>query len=53
MVAAEAPGTRVDVEARGQATNVTVRAPRAAVDVDTERRAVRIRVPYFRGDIRW
>lgn len=48
-----APGTRVEVDQRSGATDVTVRAPHTAVDVDTRAREVRIRVPYFRGDIRW
>ncbi len=34
-------------------TRVKVRAPYARVDVDTNRRRVRIRVPYYSGDIRW
>ncbi len=52
-VRVEAPGTNVAVDERSGETRVTVRAPATDVDVDTERRQVRIRVPYFRGDIRW
>jgi hypothetical protein len=42
--------TRVDGDRR---TRVKVRAPYTKVDVDTKRRHVRIRVPYYNGDIRW
>ncbi|MEZ5843811.1 MAG: hypothetical protein R3D27_08765 [Hyphomicrobiaceae bacterium] len=48
----EAPTTRVETDEAGR-TKVRVRAPHTAVDVDTERRRVRIRVPYYSGDIRW
>jgi len=34
-------------------TRVNVRAPYTKVDVDTRRRHVRIRVPYYNDDIRW
>ena len=34
-------------------TRVKVRAPYTSVDVDTRKRHVQIRVPYYRGDIRW
>jgi len=34
-------------------TRVKVRAPYTSVDVDTRNRHVRIRVPYYSGDIRW
>lgn len=47
----EAPTTRV--ETRPGDTDVRVRAPYTGVHVDTERRRVRIRVPYFNRDIRW
>lgn len=46
-----APYTTVDsTPAR---TKVNVDAPHANVKVDTEARVVKIRVPYFNGDIRW
>lgn len=34
-------------------TKVRVRAPYTAVDVDTKRRRVHIRVPYYNRVIRW
>jgi hypothetical protein len=34
-------------------TKVRVRAPPTAVDVDTKRRWVHIRVPYYNHVIRW
>ena len=34
-------------------TKVRVRAPYTAVDVNTERRRVQIRVPYYNRVIRW
>jgi hypothetical protein len=49
----EAPTTHVTADERTGATQVKVRAPSTSVDVDTERGHVRIRVPYFSGDIRW
>ena len=49
----DAPTTRVRVDEYTGDTRVKVRAPATRVDVDTERRHVRIRVPYYSGDIRW
>jgi hypothetical protein len=46
-----APTTKVDASA--ERTKVRVDAPDTRVRVDTETRIVRIRVPYFNGDIRW
>lgn len=48
-VVVKAPGTRVKTK-RG---NTRVRAPYTGVDVDRDRREVRIRVPYFSGNIRY
>ncbi|HRK19928.1 MAG TPA: hypothetical protein PK970_13300 [Hyphomicrobiaceae bacterium] len=46
-----APYTTVDsTPAR---TKVKVDAPHTNVKVDTEARVVKIRVPFFNGDIRW
>ena len=45
-----APRTRVEVERDG---STRVRAPHTRVEVDRRRRTVRIRVPYFSGDIRY
>jgi len=49
----DAPTTRVRVDEVTGATRVKVRAPATRVNVDTERRHVRIRVPFYSGDIRW
>lgn len=49
----EAPTTRVRVDEVTGDTRVNVRAPGTHVDVDTERRHVRIRVPFYSGEIRW
>jgi hypothetical protein len=49
----EAPGTRVIVRERDGDAKVRVRAPHTRVDVDTVRGHVRVRVPYYSGDIRW
>jgi hypothetical protein len=49
----KAPTTRVAVRESDGATRVRVRATDSKVDVDTERRHVRIRVPGYSGDIRW
>ncbi len=49
----KAPTTNVTVDERTGATRVKVRASETRVDVDTDRGLVRIRVPYFNGDIRW
>ncbi len=49
----DAPTTRVTTVERTGETRVKVRAPYANVDVDTSRQQVRIRVPYYSGDIRW
>jgi hypothetical protein len=46
-----APTTRIDSSA--DRTTVRVAAPFTRVKVDTAARHVRIRVPYFNGDIRW
>lgn len=48
----EAPTTRV-VTKTGKKTTVKVAAPHSRVNVDTGARHVRIRVPYYSGDIRW
>jgi len=48
----DVPTTRVETGG-DQKTRVKVRAPYTKVDVDTKRRHVRIRVPYYNGDIRW
>ncbi|MEQ1731935.1 MAG: hypothetical protein ABL982_26475 [Vicinamibacterales bacterium] len=48
----EAPTTRVDAGG-DRGTQVKVRATDTKIDVDTDRGHVRIRVPYFNGDIRW
>ena len=48
----DVPTTRVETSGH-QKTRVKVRAPHTKVDVDTKRRHVRIRVPYYNGDIRW
>ncbi|MEL6292448.1 MAG: hypothetical protein AAFQ44_11745, partial [Pseudomonadota bacterium] len=45
-----APRTRVEVERDG---STRVRAPETRVEVDRRRRTIRIRVPYFSGDIRY
>lgn len=47
----KAPYTRVDITA--QRTKVRVNAPHANVSVETGAGHVRIRVPYYSGDIRW
>ena len=49
----QAPTTNVTVDEHTGATRVKVRASETRVDVDTDRGHVRIRVPYFNGDIRW
>ncbi len=49
--AVKAPYTRVDTTP--DRTKVRVNAPNADVRVDTEAGQVRIRVPYFSGNIRW
>jgi hypothetical protein len=46
-----APGTRVAVQPKR--TTVRVEAPYSSVRVNTASNHVRIRVPYFNGDIRW
>jgi hypothetical protein len=46
-----APGTRVAVLSKR--TKVHVDAPYTTVRVNTATNHVRIRVPYFNGDIRW
>jgi len=48
----DVPTTRVETGG-DRKTRVKVRAPHTKVDVDTTRRHVRIRVPYYNGDIRW
>jgi hypothetical protein len=48
----DVPTTRVETGG-DRRTRVKVRAPHTKVDVDTKRRHVRIRVPYYNGDIRW
>jgi hypothetical protein len=48
-VVVNAPTTDVEVSSR----EVTVAAPFTDVKVDKENRRVRIRVPYFSGDISW
>lgn len=48
----DVPTTRVETGG-DRKTRVKVRAPHTKVDVDTKRRHVRIRVPYYNGDIRW
>jgi hypothetical protein len=48
----DVPTTRVETGG-DKKTRVKVRAPYTKVDVDTKRRHVRIRVPYYNGDIRW
>jgi hypothetical protein len=48
----DVPMTRVETGG-DRKTRVKVRAPHTKVDVDTKRRHVRIRVPYYNGDIRW
>jgi len=48
----DVPTTRVETSG-DKKTRVRVRAPYTKVDVDTKRRLVRIRVPYYNGDIRW
>jgi hypothetical protein len=48
----DVPTTRVET-GRDKKTRVKVRAPYTKVDVDTKRRHVRIRVPYYNDDIRW
>ncbi|MBU2531639.1 MAG: hypothetical protein KKB37_02775 [Alphaproteobacteria bacterium] len=55
-VVVEAPTTDVIVSDRkvsDRKERVLVEAPATEIDVDTERRRVRIRVPFFDGDIRW
>lgn len=47
----EAPHTRV--ETKSNPTRVDVAAPYTKVQVDKAERVVRIRVPYFSGDIRY
>ncbi len=46
-----APGTRVAVQPKR--TKVHVEAPYSSVRVNTATNHVRIRVPYYSGDIRW
>ncbi len=48
----DVPTTRVETGG-DRKTRVKVRAPYTKVDVDTKRRHVRIRVPYYNDDIRW
>jgi hypothetical protein len=48
----EAPTTRVETKT-GRKTSVRVNAPHAQVKIGTSARHVRIRVPYYSGDIRW
>ena len=48
----DVPTTRVETSGHRR-TRVKVRAHYAKVDVDTKRRHVRIRVPYYNDDIRW
>jgi len=48
----DVPTTRVETGG-DKKTRVKVRAPYTKVDVDTKRRHVRSRVPYYNGDIRW
>jgi len=48
----DAPTTHVTTSGHRR-TRVKVRAPYTKVDVDTSRRHVRIRVPYYNDDIRW
>lgn len=48
----DVPTTKVETDG-DRRTRVKVRAPYTKVDVDTKRRHVRIRVPYYNGDIRW
>ena len=48
----DVPTTRVETGG-DKKTRVKVRAPYTKVDVDTKRRHVRIRVPYYNEDIRW
>jgi hypothetical protein len=48
----DVPTTRVETGG-DKKTRVKVRAPYTKVDVDTKRRHVRIRVPYYNRDIRW
>ena len=47
-----APHTKVTTS-HGKKTKVTVKAPYSDVRVDTKNRHVRIRVPFYSGDIRW
>ncbi len=46
-----APGTRVAVQPKR--TKVQVAAPSTTVKVDTAARSVKIRVPFYNGDITW
>lgn len=48
-----APTTQVRVDEQTGSTRVKVRTHATRVDVDTDQRHVRIRVPYYSGDIRW
>jgi len=48
----DVPTTRVKTSGHRR-TRVKVRAPYTKVDVDTKRRHVRIRVPYYNDHIRW
>jgi len=48
----DVPTTRVETSGHRR-TRVKVRAPYTKVDVDTKRRRVRIRVPYYNDVIRW
>ncbi len=48
-----APRTKVVTKRDGNRTKVDVRAPYTGVNVDTARRHVRIRVPYYSGDVYW
>jgi hypothetical protein len=48
----DVPTTHVETDG-DRRTRVKVREPYTKVDVDTKRRHVRIRVPYYNGDIRW
>ena len=53
VTAVDAPNTRVVVREATGDTRVRVRAANTKVDVATDSREVRIRVPYYSGDIRW
>lgn len=49
----EATAPTATVRVSPQRTRVDIVAPYTDVQVDTVQRSVRIRVPYFSGDIRW